>query len=184
MSSDSAPAHAPEKLSVVQTLLALAAITVGIVGYLALYAAVGLHEAYIGFLFLFFWAAIQKFDLSVLPATVVGSFTGLALGYALQLLSTRFGAQGALIFGGVALVVLFLLLRQQLKLFINDATMLMLTVAAITHLQAHADFRDLFLSLGLAVVLFGGGVWLLNLVRSRTAKRDAVGAPGGSSLAH
>jgi hypothetical protein len=177
MSSDSAASpHA--KPSVVQTLITLAAITVGLVAYLALYAALGLHEVYIGFLFLFFWAAIQKFDLAALPSTVVGSFVGLALGLCLQQLSAHYGAQGALIFGGVALVVLFLLIRQQLKLFINDATMLMLTVATIMHVQAHADFRDLFLSLGLAVVLFGGGFWLVNLVRSRAAaKRSAVGTP-------
>jgi hypothetical protein len=171
-SQQAAPRAAPAALSVTQALLALVAVVVALAAYLTLFYALGLHETYVGFLFLFFWAAVQHFDMAALPATATGSFVGLGLGYVFQQLSAHFGVAGGAAFGLGTLVVLYLLLRRQLRLFINDAAMLMLTVATISHIQSHADFRDLFASLALSVALFGGAVWLVGRMR-----RKEVGAP-------
>jgi hypothetical protein len=162
--------------TVVQTLLILLGVIVVCAAYLGLNAALGVNEGYVGFLFLFFWAGIQKSDLAVLPSTAVGSFVGVALGLALQQFTAKLGPPGALIFLGLVLVTLFLFLRRQLRIAINDATMLMLTVATVAHIQQHADFAGMFISLAVGVAFFGGLFWLVARLRARSLARTPAGA--------
>ena len=176
--SQEAP-QAPPVPTVVQTLLLLVAITVGCAAYLGLNAALGTQEVWAGFLFLFYWAGIQKVDFSLFPSSVAGAFAGLLLGLALQQLGARFGTPGLVAFLGLTFVVLFLFLRGQLRVAINDATMLMLTAATIGHVQMHADFQGMFTSLGVAVVFFGALFWGLN----RFQARKSVPAPAPAPMA-
>jgi len=171
----------PPRPSIPQTLLLLVGILATLAGYLAICAALGTQEYYAGFFFLFFWTGIQKADFAALPSTVAGAFFGLALGLLLQQLSARFGPNGGLIFLAPVLVVLFLLLRGHLRFVINDTAMLMLTVATVAHVQAHADFAEMFISLAAAVVFFGALFWVMNWVTIRLAARSEAKAPANAS---
>jgi hypothetical protein len=179
--SQEAP-QAPPVPTVVQTLLLLVAITVGTAAYLGLNAALGTQEVWAGFLFLFYWAGIQKVDFSLFPSSVAGAFAGLLLGLALQQLGARFGTPGLVAFLGLIFVVLFLFLRGQLRVAINDATMLMLTAATIGHVQMHADFQGMFTSLAIAVVFFGALFWGLNRMQARKSLPEPTPADGLEAL--
>ena len=165
--SDDVP-QTPHRPSIPQTLLLLVGVTVGVGAFIWLNILVGTSEFYVGFFFLFFWSTIQKADFAVLPSTVAGAVFGIALGLLMQQLIARFGPIGGLIFVGPVLVVVFLLLRGHLRFVINDSAMLMLTVATAAHMQAHADFAGMFISLALAVVFFGGLFWVMNRLAART----------------
>lgn len=177
--SDGAP-QTPPRPSIPQTLLLLFGVIVGAGAFIWLNTLVGTSEFYVGFFFLFFWAGIQKVDFAALPSTVAGAVFGIALGLLLQQLIARFGPNGGLIFLAPVLVVLFLLLRGHLRFVINDSAMLMLTVATVAHVQAHADFTGMFISLALAVVFFGGLFWVTNWVTNRLAARTEANAPAAA----
>ena len=160
MSSQSvgAGAAAPAP-SVPVALLIVAATVVVCAAFIALNLVAGTQEYYAGFFFLLYWAGLQKADLRVFPASAVGSFVGLALGYLLHQLQAQFGVTGQLLFVASLLVVLFVYTRQQLRLAINDATMVFLTLSTVMHVQAHASFPGMFVSFVLSVVFFGALFW-------------------------
>lgn len=147
--------------------------------FIALNAAVGSAEFFIGFFFLFYWAGLQKAQFAELPATALGGAFGLALALALQQLTARLGgATGGLAFVALIIPVLYLLVRGHLALVVNNAAMLFLTVGTISHVQAHASFRGLFVSFALAVAFFGGLLWVFEKIRSAaSARAPARAAP-------
>lgn len=156
-------------------LLPILLVLIGV--FIALSAAAGSHEVYVGFLFLLYWAGLQHADMKALPATVVSSVAGLSLAYALNLLTAQFGpATGPLVFLAVILPVLFCQVLGKFTLVINMATMLMLTAGTISHVQAHADFPGMFVNLGLAVVYFGGLLFGVNKLKARSEAKAAMAA--------
>lgn len=167
--SEAAPAHKPlQALMMVPVVLAI------IVTFIALNAVVGSAEVYAGFFFVLYWLGIQGGAFKDLPAAVAGSFLGLALAFGMHMLVARYGAtNGALAFVGLFVPVLFCQLAGYLPLLINNATMLMLTAATISHVQAAAKFPAMFISLGLAVLFFGGLMALVEVLKTRAARRQA-----------
>lgn len=177
MSDLSQGAPAPPVIpSVLQSMLMLVAIAVVCGAYLALNAAVGSKEAYVGFLFLFYWTGLQKADLRALPASAAGAFVGLGFGFLMRHLQLQLGVAGTLVFLALVLLLVFLFLQQRLRVLVNDATMLTLTVATIAHVQSQASFRGLFLSLAIAVVFFGSLFWGMARLSGRGAPPGAAGA--------
>jgi hypothetical protein len=170
--TDAAPVAQPAhpSPSILTTLLLLLAITVGCAAYLAVNGLAHSAEGYVGFFFAFYWLGLQRADLTLLPATVTGSVVGLALGWSLSLLMAQMGPMGGLVFIALVMVVLFALIRRHLRFAINDATMLMLTLATISHVQKAADFPRMFVTLAIAVVMFGGAAWIAARLQRRAAK--------------
>ena len=166
-----APAAAPAPKAWQAALLAPVVLVLAGV-FIGICVALGSVEFYAGFFFLLYWAGLQHASVEALPSSVFGSFLGVALGLALQQLTTRLGAAvGAGVFVALLIPILYLQIRRQLTLLINNATMMLLTAAGISHVQAHASFRGMFISLALAVVLAGGPAWALS-------KRKRALAPG------
>jgi len=128
--------------------------------YVGLSLAVGLQEFYVGFMFLIYWSGPKKASFAELPSVAAASLFGLGLGLALQQLQSHMGGPGVLLFLAIIALVVFLLIRQRLSFLINEAAMLMLTLATVAHVQAHASFQGLFVSLGLAIAFFGLLFWL------------------------
>lgn len=183
-----ATAHAPQPeapaAKPVQALMMLPAVLAVLVGFIGLNAALGTAEYYAGFVFVLYWTAIEKSSFAAFPSAVAGSFVGLASAYAMHEATVRLGAAGSL---GPIVALICVLLYCQLtgtfRLAINNATMLMLTVAGISHVQAHGDFGGMFISLGAAVVVFGGLMRGMEIVMARMAARAAAkAAPATAAL--
>ncbi|HKR90264.1 MAG TPA: hypothetical protein VJS38_19010 [Phenylobacterium sp.] len=166
MTDRAAPTSAEEPAPTTVVALVMLIFTIAACGgYIALNVVAGSQESYAGFFFLLFWGGLQKSDLRLLPGTVMGSFAGLALGLLMHQLQQRFGDPGLVGFLAVLLTVLFLYFRQKLRLVLNEATMLMMTLSTVLHVQAHASFQGLFISLAIAVVFFGAILWAVVRLR-------------------
>lgn len=173
--SEGAPTPSPNP---VQALIMLPIVVALIVAFIALSSAFGSAEFYAGFFFVLYWTGMQGGSFKELPATVCGSFLGLALAYGMNLLVASLGpTNGALAFLALFLPVLFCQLAGYLPLLVNNATMLLLTAGTISHVQAHAKFPGMFVSLALAVVFFGGLLWGVEKLRARSEARKATASP-------
>jgi hypothetical protein len=126
-----------------------------VAGYLVLCSAIGNSDFYAGFLFLLCWAALEQGKLAKLPHAALGAAFGLALGYALHVLTTGpLGATGGYIFAALLLPVIYCQLMGWLSLVVNFTAMAFLTVVTIPYVQAHGDFRNAALALIIGVVYF------------------------------
>lgn len=63
----------PPGPTLAQALLVLAAVVVAIGGYIALSTTLGIGEAYIGFVFVFYWLSLEQGKAQRLPAIVLGT---------------------------------------------------------------------------------------------------------------
>jgi len=152
-------AKAAAGMKPLQALIMLPAVMIVVGAFIALNFAAGTQEFYIGFFFLLYWASIEHSKMSAFPQTALGSAFGLLLGYVMFYLNATYGQSGALMFLGVIIPVIYCLMIGFLPLLINTPAMLMLTVATISHIQAHANFTHMFMSLGLGVAFFGVLFW-------------------------
>ena len=152
--TDSAPR--PPTPTLAQALLVLAVVVVAIAGYLALAAALGIRESYIGFIFVFYWLSIEQGKPQRLPAILLGACFGLAAAWLLQyaLHSPHIAVLMALFLALVALSIVCLVLGR-LPVVFNTPAMLVLTVFTIPHIQQSASFPWLYGALGFATVYFG-----------------------------
>jgi hypothetical protein len=166
---DSAAAVRP---TVAQALMVLAAVVVAIAGYIALSTALGIREAYIGFVFVFYWLSLEQGKAERLPAVILGSCFGLALAWLLQyaLHSPQIALLMTLFLAAVAFSIVSLVLGR-LALVINTPAMLILTVFTIPHIQQAADFPRLYVALAFAMVYFGVLVGALTKLATRTQPR-------------
>ncbi|WP_017516257.1 hypothetical protein ACQCLI_09100 [Pseudomonas nitroreducens] len=124
--------------------------------FIALCSAIGIQNFWAGFLFLFFWAGVEQANLKRLAPTAAGAFFGLLICWAFQLLPQHFGntAGGIAILGLVSAVV-YLLIIGRLTTFINQSTMLFVTVGSIPAIQSNVSMAELFTALALGVSFFG-----------------------------
>lgn len=124
-----APAARP---TIVQGLGILVAVVVAIGIFSAIGHALTLDtQMYAGFLFLLYWAGIQHGAWDALPAALVGALTGVLIGWCVHMLPVLLpGAGGTLLLAAIILTSMYLLIVNGAPLFINYATMLLLTVAA------------------------------------------------------
>ena len=164
--------------TIVNTFLTLLAVAIVIAAYIVLGDKLGFHELYAGYFFAFYWIGVRGGNIAELPSIVVGAFVGLALSFALRQLIASLGLpSGPLIFLCMLVTSVFFFLRQQLKILFNDATMLFLTLGTMVHVQAHADFRNLFESLAMGVVFFCGVFLLAQQLLLRRRHQIDVSAP-------
>ncbi len=149
------PAAPPFRPSLPQALLALVIVILAIAGYMALAASLGVREAYVGFLFVFYWMTFDQGQLARVPPIVVGMCFGLAAAWLLQY--SPHAPQPYLVLGlflaAVAVSIVGLILGWLPYVF-NNPAMLMLTVCTIPHIQGSANFPQLFVALGFATVFF------------------------------
>ena len=128
--------------------------------FVGLNAVAGSAEFYIGFLFALYWLGIRHADPKAFPGAVAGAVFGLVVALALQLATRQWGmVGGAVLFLSMLTTILFFQFQGAFKFFINDATTLILIAATIPHIQNHADFKGLFISLALGIVYFRGLAW-------------------------
>lgn len=177
MAATTPPEGAPSPhLSAKQALIMTPIVLVLLIAFIALNLAVGSAEVYVGFFFALYWTGIQKGSFAELPAAVAGGFFGLILAFLLHLMVATWGVGGgSLAFLALLAPVLFCQLAGYVPLIINNATMLLLTAATISHVQANARFPGMFISLALAVAFFGGLLWLGQVLQARSQAGKSAG---------
>jgi hypothetical protein len=164
-------------MSPVRALIVVPIVLALVGAFIALSAALGSVEYYAGFFFLLYWVGLQRADFASLPSSAIGAAFGLGLAFALHYLTATFGpTNGVLAFLLVIVPVIFCQVAGLFPLLVNNAAMLLLTAGTISHVQAHASFRGMFISLALGIGFFGGLVW----IAGKLGPRPAAGAPTGS----
>lgn len=156
-------------LSPLKGVLVVLGVAVVVVIFVALMATLHISEFWAGFLWLFYWAAIEQMRFERLAAAMAGAALGLATAFAMQYVPPLIGN------GGLAMVLLFIAamvycqVMGLLTLVVNNATMLFLTVGTIPHLQVNGDFSQIFMALFIGVMFFGGLLWSVGrIVKKRS----------------
>jgi hypothetical protein len=166
-------AATPARPTLAQALLVLAAVVVGIGGYIALSTALGIREFYIGFVFVFYWLSLEHGKPQRLPAILLGTCFGLACAWLLQhaVHSPQVALLLPLFLAAVAFSIVCLVMGW-LPWVMNTPAMLILTVFTIPHIQQGADFPRLYLALAFAVGYFGVFVGALTRLAARSKPRQ------------
>lgn len=149
----------------------------GAAGFMLIFFAIcqllGVSMPAFGLLFLVYWAAILKQDLSVFLPAIFGGLTGIFLGWVMVTVPSAIGNGGLALSLATIAVVLFCFLRGHATLIINNATMLFLTVATIAQIGVARNALMMASSLIVGAVYMGGTTIAVNLVIKMRARRDS-----------
>ena len=145
-------------------LLVLLAIVILVAAFIWMTHALGISQAWPGFLFILYWAGLEHVQMERLAPSVVGALAGFGIGWAMHVLPPLLGVAGWAIVLGTILVAIYCHVMGWLPVVVNMATMLFLTVGTVPAVQEHADLTDAFAALlcGMVfiVVLVVGGKWV------------------------
>jgi hypothetical protein len=161
--------QAAARVTPVQGLLVLVAVVILVAGYLLLNQAMGLTEAWAGFLFLVCWA-VSQLDRSKLAECAVGAFVGVLVAYALQKLPPVLGVGAFVPILVVILAMVYCQIMGWLTLLVNLTTMAFLTIASMPLVQVHVSFPNLFATLAFGIAYFAGWVLLGGWLARHAAK--------------
>lgn len=161
-------------VSPLKGLFILGAVILVISAFIALCSALGVHDFWAGFLFLFYWAGAERANLKRLLPTAAGAFGGLLICWSFVLLPQQLGeTAGGLAVLGLISAVVYLLILGRLTTVINQSTMLFVTVGSIPAIQSNVPVSEMFNSLALGVIYFGllAGLatWLARLKAAQQA---------------
>lgn len=180
--SETAQQHA--KPSILQAFGILIAVNVVIAGFILVCGQFGLKDFWAAFMFLTFWTGIEQAKVEKLAPTAVGSFVGLGLAYLLSLAAHPGGDQ--MLYLAIALgliqVAILCLVMGWLPLFVNFATMFMLTAASIPYVTEGANFLAVAENLALGIVFFAalalGAGKLGEMLAKKSTPKAAATAEG------
>ncbi|AGH48802.1 hypothetical protein G432_05375 [Sphingomonas sp. MM-1] len=158
-------------MSPVKGLLILLAVIVVLAGYIAAVAALHLSEAWAGFLFLLYWSMVEQARVDRLAKSIIGAFVGAGTAAMMALLPPLMGAgPGMALFLAVVLLLVYAIIMGWAPIAVNMATMIFLTVGTVPHVQANADFLQIFYGIAAGIVYFGG----LALIAGALSKKKAA----------
>lgn len=172
--------HETEGLSTPTVGMTLLLLT-GVAGFMAIFFALNqlLHVNIpaFGLLFLLYWAAILKQDLSAFLPSLFGGLMGILLGWMLVAVPSLVGDWGLAFSLATVAVVLFCFMRRHLVFIINDATMLFLTVATIPQIGVAKNAPMMAASLVIGAGYMGATTLAVSMIREMH-KRRRLGATG------
>lgn len=147
------------------------ALIVGAVGFMAVFfvacGALGVTMPVFGLLFLVYWAAILRQDLSLYVPSLVGSVAGIFIAWLVVALFPPMGTTGAILSFGTIAAMLFCFMRGHAAIAVNNATMLFLTVATVAQLDVKRNLGMMVLSLVVGAAYMGATAMIVKAVRSR-----------------
>ncbi len=146
----------PSSPAVGMTLLLLVGAAGFMVVFFALFQLLGIGMPAFGLLFLVYWAAILNQDLSAYFPSLLGGLTGILVGWLLVAVFAPIGKEGVVLSLLTVGVVLFCFMRGQVKLVVNNATMLFLTVATIGGMNVAKNAPMMAASLLVGAAYMGG----------------------------
>lgn len=136
-------------------IIAVVAIWLAISGYL-----LHLHAGFAGFLFLWYWGAVEKAEFDRLLPSAFGAIFGAVLAWQMMYLPSRFGAAGLV--AGIAVLTAMVLVQllNRAPLFVNNSTMLFLTVLTAPVLIGAVKLQDVTICVALGTVYFATAAYL------------------------
>ncbi|MCW1383129.1 hypothetical protein OLX02_09865 [Novosphingobium sp. KCTC 2891] len=166
-----AAAHAPPSTGLAAGIT-LAAIIL-IAGFIALGTALHLQPLYAGFTLLWFWTTVDMSDLKKLPAAVIGALAGTATSYMVQIGAST--GNTALVIAALAIIIiaLFMVIAQRMALVFNASYMLFVTVMNAPLIQQGENFQNVFASIALATLYFGGIFYIGSRIMAGRAAQAA-----------
>jgi len=141
------------------------ALIIALVPIIGLFFAIGsalgvTHFLFVGFVFILYWTGIKGMEPSEFAPALFGCLGGLGLAYLLHSLPVALGMAGmAIALAGVVIAV-YLLIRGQAGLLINNAFMLLLTLGNPIVFERDADFAAAAIAI-LAAAAYAGALAFL-----------------------
>lgn len=161
------------KMSPGKALLVLLAVIVVIGIYIAIATILNLTEMWAGFLFLLYWSLMEEAKPERLTPSIIGAFVGMGTASMMALLPPLLGmGPGMAVFGVTVLVLVYAIIIGWAPVAVNAATMLFLTVGTVPHLEANANYGQIFLGIIAGIVYFGG----LALIAATVTRKKAAPA--------
>jgi hypothetical protein len=173
MSSDGEAAHTMTLSQGVQLYLLVFA---AVVAWIFICSKFFPTTAYAGFLFLWYWATVEKAAFNRLPASLIGALVGAAMAWFIFFMTSTYGIPNGLILGVLpAAVSVFVVIMNWLPLAINGSTMLFLTVLGAPLLLPKTNYPEFGGSVIVGALFFGGVVYAATqFVRMRDKAKGAV----------
>lgn len=160
-----------QKISPLKGAAVVVAIAVVVVCYILLASQLKLPEFWAGFLWLFYWAGIEHMNFERFADSVTGALVGLLTALALHVFPEQAGTAGLVGALGIVVLLVYCSVMGWMKMLVNNATMLFLTVATVPAIQSSVNFSHVFGALLVGVVFFGGLLWLGSVIGRRLASK-------------
>ena len=149
----------PAPAQAVLVILALVPI-IGI--FYAIGSALGVASfLFFGFIFVLYWAGIKGMNPAEFAPALCGSLGGLGMAFLLHSLPTVLGMAGMAIAVTGVVVAIYLLIRGQASLIVNNAFMLLLTLGNPIIFERDADFAAAAVAIVTAAAYVGGLAFLM-----------------------
>ena len=171
MSADSHTATPPPSTGIAAAITFAAIVLIA--GFIAIGTALHLQPLYAGFTLLWFWSSVDASDIKKLPAAVIGALAGTATSYLVQYGTVTGNAALVVLALAIIIVALFMVIAQRLPLVFNASYMLFVTVMNAPLIQAGETFANVFASIALSALYFGGIFFVGAKVMANRAARVA-----------
>ncbi len=183
--SQTASAASPaQPITLVSGLMLLALVIVTVAGWIALGGLLlGVKSFFASFLFLWYWAAVEKAEFDRLAPALIGAMVGVALAWQTRFLTTHDPQHGLILALVVICIALFVQIMDWAPLAVNAATMLFLTVLGAPALLGAADFVELTKAVVLGAAFFAMAVYLAKVYVAARARARAQ-APSATASGH
>jgi hypothetical protein len=144
-------------------ILILILIVAGIVAWIALGGAVlAVKSFFASFLFVWYWANVEKLAFNRLPASVIGAMAGVGLAWALKMLPVLYPAWGLAAAIALIVITLFFDVMKWLPLITNASALLFLTILAAPAILSNLDLVEM------TKAIVGGAAFFMVLVYGAT----------------
>lgn len=164
----STPAEPAPPPSLLAGFFILIIVIVGIVGWIVLGSALKLTSFYASFLFLWYWAVVDKLDFKKFIFSMIGAMIGIALAWGPHFLPHHLGATHGLIVSLLLIILaVYLVIIERVPFAFNPALTLYLTVVAAPAILETSDFRELALATLLGGGFFGLFVFIVLFIVSK-----------------
>jgi hypothetical protein len=160
--------------TVLSTLLTMIGLIPGIGLLMLIFKETGITHYYLGFLFMIYWGAIMQMALPAFVPALLGSLTGMTIAWLPLGLLPIIGptAYGVSMIAIAAL--LFCFLRGHIRVVVNIATMLFLTMSAIPELNLVENAPQMVAAVIIAALYMGGFAMIMNRLMARRAQSSHV----------
>jgi hypothetical protein len=151
-------AAAAPQMTVSAGIQVLLFVVVAIAIWIVLTMVLKIHAGFAGYLILWYWTTVERADFARLPFVVVGGLVGVALAWQLSFLVAHYGMAGLAVALIVIMAAVFVQIMQTGGLFINNSTMMFLTVLTAPQM-AGVHVTDAIAAVALGTVYFGAIVY-------------------------
>jgi hypothetical protein len=161
-------------VSPMQALIILVAIVPIIAGLIVLSQVAGVGKfLFVGFVFVLYWTGIKAMAPAEFVPSLAGALGGLALAYLIHALPPAFGLAGVILVAAAILLAIYLLVLGRASVLINNAFMLVLTVATCSAFKTDRDYAAAAIAIIISALYAGGLVFGAKAMSSRRAKAVA-----------